>query len=120
MNELSYQTTQVYNGVGNMTGLTRFSGDLVTNQYDPLSRVTTVLFSIDSKNVSYVYDSASNRIAVYDQSGFSTYAYDSTSRMVGWTDQGGLVQVYKYDLASCVIPINSATDSKINRPLIPI
>ena len=99
MNEISYQTTLVYDGVGNNIGLTRFSGDLVSYQYDLLNRVTTVLFSIDSKNVSYVYDPASNRIAVYDQSGLSTYAYDPSNRLVGRTDQGNLVQAYKYDLA---------------------
>ncbi len=99
MNEISYQTTQVYDGVGNLVGLTRFSGDLVTNQYDPLGRVTTTLFSVDSKNVSYVYVLVSNRIAVYDQSGLSTYSYDSIDRLIGRTDQGGLVQVYKFDLA---------------------
>ena len=60
MNEISYQATLVYDGVGNNIGLTRFSGDLVSYQYDLLNRVTTVLFSIDSKNVSYVYDPASN------------------------------------------------------------
>ena len=99
MNEISYQTTLVYDGVGNNIGLTRFSGDLVSYQYDLLNRVTTVLFSIDSKNVSYVYDPASNRIAVYDQSGLSTYAYDPSNRLVGRTDQGNLVQAYSFDLA---------------------
>jgi hypothetical protein len=60
MNEISYQATLVYDGVGNNIGLTRFSGDLVSYQYDLLNRVTTVLFSIDSKNVSYVFGPASN------------------------------------------------------------
>jgi len=91
MNELSYRTTQSYDGVGNLTGLPRFSFDLVTNQFDPLNRLTTVLFGLDSKNVSYVYDPASNRIAVYAQSGLSTFAYDAWNRLVGRTDQGALV-----------------------------
>jgi len=33
---------------GNLTGLVRFSGGLVTNRYDPLNRLTTVLLSLDS------------------------------------------------------------------------
>lgn len=100
MNELSYQTTQVYDGVGNMLALTRFSGDLVTNTFDALNRVVTTTFSLDNKNVSYVYDPVGNRTAVSDQSGMSTYAYDSVDRLVGRTDAGSLVQVYRYDLAS--------------------
>jgi YD repeat-containing protein len=65
----------VYDVASNLLNLFYSDGAIVTQQYDPLNRMTTAI----------------------DWAGSTTFAYSPRSEMIGKTDPGLLSQAYRYD-----------------------
>ncbi|WP_253155892.1 RHS repeat-associated core domain-containing protein [Stieleria tagensis] len=113
-----------YDAVGNLLGASDVSSQY-SNRYDALNRVLTVdnagTANVPHVVLSYVFDAAGNRTAVYDNTGVTvTSEYDSRNQLAGRTWSGGSVDDaslrYDYDprgLISTLRRFQSVDDSEL-------
>jgi RHS repeat-associated protein len=97
----------IYDGVGNVIGMTDFNGNSVFYDYD-----ADATASVGSQNpVRYVYTPTGKIASISDSRGTTTYKYDVRDRLISRTDPTGLYTPnnatieYGYDAAGNIISV---------------
>ena len=85
---------------GNVKYQTNYNGVVITNQYDLMNRLITVI-STNGYNISYAYSATGQRMNMIDPSGATAYAYDLRDRLLSKTNNwnnGPVISLhYAYD-----------------------
>jgi RHS repeat-associated protein len=101
-----------YDAVGNLIRHTNFNAVILTNQYDPLNRLTNRA-SGGGYQITFTYSATDKRATMTDPSGTTTYSYDTRDRLTtNSSSQGRLV--YSYDLFGNLQNIASARSGGAN------
>lgn len=94
MNEISYQTPLVYDGVGNNIGLTRFA-HVYTYSYDANdNRLTS---SETGALTFWTYDAANRMVTAISGGLTTTYAYSRNGGLTSVKEGGGAIYTMGYD-----------------------
>lgn len=90
-----------YDPTGNRIASHDPAGNTVTIGYDPMHRVTSLVYSDGTPAVAYTYDGNGNRLSMTDGAGTVNYAYDVLNRLTTVT-RGNNTFSYGYDAAGHV------------------
>jgi RHS repeat-associated protein len=91
-------TAETYDAAGNTLTRTDPNGVTTTWTYTPLSLTATVSYSGGSAHsASYAYDADGNRTSMSDATGSSSYSYDSLGELTSTTNGAGQVTGYGYN-----------------------
>ncbi|CAK0780119.1 hypothetical protein CCP4SC76_7230003 [Gammaproteobacteria bacterium] len=105
-------TAMTYDGVGNMTQMTRPDGSFLTYTYDAAHRLTGIQDSLGNR-VTYTLDVAGNRTKEETQgpkgSRMHSYTYDNVNRLLKEIGAQGQTTSYTYD--------DNSNQTKVTDPL---
>ena len=86
-----------YDGAGNVVGLQKPDGVIISYGYDGVNRLVQVS-NPSGPPTSFAYDANGNRTAMQDNLGASAWACGAMNRMLGYSDPYGTGIGYTYVL----------------------